>query len=503
MPRRSGPGGYRPAHRAGRRKGRYGYKPAPRVATGPQGPKAGMMRALAPARTRFIGSVLVEPFAPAMRQEAERGDDALAREGVAFDAACSSFPVCVPYRFTLMTGLAAHTRDVPCRGWRLSPAERTLADEFNEAGYDTAWIGKWHLFGTDPPEPGWVPPEHRGRFGYWEGFEKINGHFETVLYRGPERRPEKYDGYQTDVLVDRALAWLAARGTPDRTTGARKRSGRAAAKPFFLVLSVEPPHPPLEAPAAYQQRRLAQPPLLPGNFMHAATDTGPEPKMPAGQRAGAIRNRQLYQAMVDNLDDNVGRFLDGLASLGHAGDTVIVFTADHGQMDGAHALPNVVKRLPFEESIGVPLIVRDPRRARTKGKRADEVVGSEDLYPTLLALAGIDVPAGLPGKTLAPLLDKPAARLDRPGLLLYLTHHLTPEHPWYQRAWRGIRTREHLFACWGPRAAGLRPWLLFDIANDPQQLRNRLKDDRPTAARLADTLRALMEGGGDHMQLRV
>lgn len=452
--------------------------------------------------------------------------DALAGEGVAFTAACSSFPVCVPYRFTLMTGLRAFTRDVPCRGWRLSPAERTLADEFNDAGYDTAWIGKWHLFGTDPPEPGWVPPEYRGRFGYWEGFEKINGHFETVLYRGPERRPEKYDGYQTDVLVDRALAWLGerskaaepaagdearasrgakggTRGKADRTKAARGQSDQATSRPFFLVLSVEPPHPPLEAPAAYQQRRLAQPPVLPANFMHAGTDTGPEPKMPAGQRAGAIRNRQLYLSMVDNLDDNVGRFLDGVAALGLADNTVIVVTADHGQMDGAHALPNVVKRLPFEESIGVPLIVRDPRRSKTAGRRADEVVGSEDMFPTLLALAGIDAPAGLPGMNLAPLLADPDARLDRPGLLLYLTHHLTSEHPWYQRAWRGIRTRDHVFACWGPRATGLRPWLLYDVPNDPLQLQNRLKDDRAAAAKLTDALRAMMADGGDHLQLRI
>ena len=444
--------------------------------------------------------------------------DALAREGIAFTAACSTFPVCVPYRFTLMTGLAAFTRDVPCRGWRLSPAERTLADEFNEAGYDTAWIGKWHLFGTDPPEPGWVPPEYRGRFGYWEGFEKINGHFQTVLYRGPERHPEKHEGYQTDVLVDRALVWLgergkaeasqaqavanrgSKRGKPDRSAPGSK-SG-ATARPFFLVLSVEPPHPPLEAPAEYMERRLAQQPALPENFMYAGTDTGPEPKMSAGQRAGAIRARQIYQAMVDNLDDNVGRFLDGIAALGHSDDTIVIFTADHGQMDGAHALPNIIKRLPFEESIGVPLIVRDPRRAKTAGRVADEVVGSEDLYPTLLALAGIDAPAGLPGKNLVLLLDRPDARLDRAGLLLYLTHHLSGDHPWYQRAWRGIRTREHVFASWGPRATGLRPWLLYDMPNDPQQLRNRIKDDPATAKRLTDALRELMTDGGDHLQLR-
>jgi arylsulfatase A-like enzyme len=423
--------------------------------------------------------------------------DRLASEGVAFTAACSSFPVCVPYRFTLMTGESALTRDVPCLGWRMSPAERTLADEFNEAGYDTAWIGKWHLFGKNPEEDGYVPPAYRGRFGYWEGFEKVNDHFTTPLYRGDDPKPQLYDGFQTDVLTDRALAWLEA-----RKTGAGRKRGAAARRPYFLVVSVEPPHPPLEAPDAYREKRLVQAPDLPPNFMHRETDTGPEPQIASARRGSVIRNRQIYQAMVDNLDDNVGRLLAGLEHGGLADNTVVLFTADHGQMDGAHALPNVIKRLPFEESIGVPLIVRDPRRRASAGRRAGEVVGSEDMFPTLLGLAGIAGNKTRPGFDLGPLIDDPNATLDRAGLLLYLTHHFVPDHPWYRRAWRGIRTRERMFSCWGPRAAGLKPWHLFDMNEDPYQMRNLVAADRAAVDDFRQRLRQMMASHGDHLAIR-
>ena len=73
--------------------------------------------------------------------------DRLARNGIRFANACSTYPICVPFRFTLMTGEYAHTRLIPGIEWAMSPAERTLADEFNEAGYETTYIGKWHLDG--------------------------------------------------------------------------------------------------------------------------------------------------------------------------------------------------------------------------------------------------------------------------------------------------------------------------------------------------------------------
>jgi arylsulfatase A-like enzyme len=117
--------------------------------------------------------------------------DRLAAQGARFANACVTYPVCVPSRFTLMTGEYAHSRLVPAIGWRMSPAERTIAHELGEAGYQTAYIGKWHLFGAHPGRgrplarkrgltP--IPRPFRGGFEYWRGFEFRNDPFDTYVF---------------------------------------------------------------------------------------------------------------------------------------------------------------------------------------------------------------------------------------------------------------------------------------------------------------------------------
>jgi len=117
--------------------------------------------------------------------------DALATSGVRFANACSTYPICVPFRFTLMTGQYAHARQVPGIDWRMAPRERTLADEFNDAGYETIYVGKWHLNGGHGSDSGLVPVrrEFQGRWNKWFGFELRNRHFETCYSRTTIRRP--------------------------------------------------------------------------------------------------------------------------------------------------------------------------------------------------------------------------------------------------------------------------------------------------------------------------
>ncbi len=167
--------------------------------------------------------------------------DAMARQGVRFDAACSTYPICVPYRFTFMTGHYAHSRMVPGIVWRMSPAERTLADEFNEAGYESIYVGKWHLYGGlgawAMKRP--VPREHQGRWQKWFGFDFRNAPFDTCYFEDADPTPRQIEGYQTDGLFDVAMDYI----------GRRDRK-----QPFAMVLSVEPPHPPLEAPRALEEK---------------------------------------------------------------------------------------------------------------------------------------------------------------------------------------------------------------------------------------------------------
>lgn len=175
--------------------------------------------------------------------------DHMASRGLTFTAACSSYPVCVPFRFTLMTGEYAHSRDVPSLGYRMSPAERTLGEAIATAGYDTAYIGKWHLYGNfgvaalqsqAQSNRTRVPPNHRRGFDHWRGFELSNAFYDTWYFADDEREPRRLDGYQTDGLFGLCAEYLDGR--------------RAGSRPFFAILSVEPPHPPFVAPPANDRR---------------------------------------------------------------------------------------------------------------------------------------------------------------------------------------------------------------------------------------------------------
>ena len=164
--------------------------------------------------------------------------DALARRGVRFQHACATSPICVPFRFSFMTGLHAHTRQVAAIEWRMSPAEWTLADAFRDTGYQTMYIGKWHLSGGHGGAP-WatrrlvnltpIPRAYRGSWDVWRGFELRNDPFDTHYFADDDPRPRKLEGYQTDALTDLTMKTL--------------REERDTGRPFFCILSVEPPHP--------------------------------------------------------------------------------------------------------------------------------------------------------------------------------------------------------------------------------------------------------------------
>jgi len=410
--------------------------------------------------------------------------DSLAASGVRFTTACSSFPVCLPYRFTLMTGQRALSRGVPCTDWRMSPSEPTLADAFRAGGYRTIYLGKWHLFGST--REGWVAPDHRGRFDYWEGWEaRADNHFTTQTFLGPNRESKTYKGFQTDLMTDRAIELLAehvAAGTD---------------QPFFMMLSVEPPHPPYTAPPLYAGQWQSAEFDLPPNFMFASTDTGPEPKIKDKARPTLLRTRRHYHGMVQNLDDNVGRLMAALDHSGLASNTIVVLTSDHGQMDGAHSILQSTKRNPYEEAIGVPLIVMDPRRRERASATIDEVIGTEDLFPTLLGLAGIPVPEGLAGADCSDLISGAISSLDRPGLLLYLTNHKDHDSVWFKKGWRALRTKDALYACWGPRHGPMEPWHLYRLDEDPWQMNDLVKRDEPYRAAMADILKTLMADAAD------
>lgn len=423
--------------------------------------------------------------------------DALGAGGVRFNAACSTYPICVPFRFTMMTGEYAHSRFVPAIEWRMSPAERTLADEFNDGGYRTIYVGKWHLYGGHALLPGHtcakanltpVPRCHQGRWQKWLGFELANNPFETYYYEDDDPVPRRVPGFQTDGLFDLTMKTLQA--------------SKADQRPFCCVLSVEPPHFPLEAPAELAAAWKDRPLKLPPN--HFVRDTHPAPgkKLRRAERPRALDDQRTYYAMIENLDANVGRIMGFLEREGMADNTIVVFVSDHGQMDGAHAEPSVLKDHPFEESIGIPLVVRDLRPGGTGVRRIDDPVSTEDLFPTLLGLAGLKPRQPKPGADLTQLIRGSADRLDREGVLLEFVHDLRAGHVYNEKYWRGLRTRRYKYTVLGGVEGG-KPWQFFDLESDPWELDNLI--DTPTAQtevkRHHIMLRERLIGSVDHFVL--
>ena len=408
----------------------------------------------------------------------------LAADGVACDQACSTYPICVPFRFTMMTGEYAHTRLVPGIEWRMSPAERTLADEFNDAGYETVYIGKWHLDGGHGRMGSAVQTNrcpvkraYQGRWQKWYGFELRNEPFDTCYFEDDDPTPHRIDGYQTDGLFDLGMNYL--------------RDGRDAARPFCMVISVEPPHDPFAAPEelqnAWEQRDITLPP----NF-EAEDDN---------HRNQLIRDRQRYNAMVENLDANVGRLRSFLAAHDLADDTILVFLSDHGELAGAHGLR--AKQWPYEESVGIPLIVYDPRHSDRAGTRLSAPTCSEDLFPTFLGLAGLTPQNDLPGANLAPLIHGESDQLDREGVLLEFVAELRERPPFYNAVWRGFRSERFKYTVKGDKF-GAEPWQFFDLENDPYEMRNLIEDPAwaDEIGRHHELLRARLEETLDPFVLR-
>lgn len=174
--------------------------------------------------------------------------DALADMGVNFTRAVSGYPLCCPFRGSMLTSRYPH-ECVPGHEYQMPPEMPTIADVFNENGYHTAYFGKWHLDGFHEREGRaalhTVPPERRGHFQQWVGYENNNSQYDCWVHGGQGETAfcRRLPGYETDCLTDLLLEHLEERA--------------AAKTPFFAVLSVQPPHDPYLAPPEYMARPCA------------------------------------------------------------------------------------------------------------------------------------------------------------------------------------------------------------------------------------------------------
>ncbi len=405
--------------------------------------------------------------------------DRLAAEGVTFTAAVAGTPLCCPYRGSLLTGRYPH-RCVPGHEHPLPPGQPTIAAPFSEAGYHTAYFGKWHLDGFREREGRAalhvVPPERRGGFDEWLGYENNNSQWDCWVHGGKDDVPPyRLPGYETDALTDLFVAHLRERGASPE-------------QPFFAALSLQPPHNPYIAPPEWMARHT------PGRVQL-------RPNVPDVPRIVDRARRDLagYYAMIENLDGNLGRIRAALDETGLWENTHILFFSDHGDMHGSHG--QFLKTSPWEESIRVPFILGGgvPFYG-VKGGRQAVPLNHVDVAPTSLGLCGIDKPDWMMGTDYSgyrlherpPPVDEPDSAFLQ--LVIPTGHADSTDRPW-----RGIVTRDG----WKYIALEGQPWLLFNLNEDPFEQVNLAHNTRFASQRrrLQERLSAWIHDTGDHFTL--
>ena len=387
--------------------------------------------------------------------------DRLARESVNFTHAVSGWPVCSPWRGSLLTGQHPLTHGIFVNDVPLADSGTRLGEAFAQAGYDTAWIGKWHIDGHGRSV--YIPPERRHGFDYWKTLECTHDYNNSPYYSGDSEEKLYWEGYDAIAQTRDAQRYL------------RERDGSV---PFLLVLSWGPPHNPYEtAPVEYRQRYRAEDIVL-------------RPNVPPDCAAEARAWLAGYYAHCTALDDCVGALLDTLEETGLAQNTIFVFTSDHGDMLGSQGTER--KQKPWEESIRVPFLLRCTGVA---ARATDALINSPDLMPTLLGLCDIPVPASVEGLDFSSHI-RMGAPDPADGAALLACYH--PFGEWSRqgggREFRGLRTRRHTYT---RTLEG--PWQLFDNQEDPWQQRNLVDDPASRAIRdqLDERLDAMLEQRGD------
>ena len=416
--------------------------------------------------------------------------DRIAKEGMRFSNCFCTNSICAPSRAVILTGKYSHVNGVTDNAVKFDGAQQTFPRLLQQAGYETAIIGKWHLK-TDPTG-----------FDYWNILPGQGVYYNPVMIEMRQRK--KHQGYVTDIVTDQALQWLRA---------------RKADKPFCLLLQHKAPHrewePGPKQLSLYEDEKIPEPDTLfddgsgrgraakeqdmsiektmnqrdlklvaPNNLAPERKEKweaayGPgnkafEEAKPQGRDLVRWRYQRYikdYLRCVASVDENVGRVLDYLDQSGLARDTVVVYTSDQGFYLGDHGWFD--KRFMYEESLRMPLLVRHPGEIHA-GAVNEDIVLNLDFAETFLEYAGVSVPGDMQGRSLRPLLQGHAPEGWRSSM--YYHYYEYPAVHSVKRHY-GVRTlRYKLIHFYND----IDEWELYDLKNDPDELHNIYNDPRQT-----------------------
>jgi arylsulfatase A-like enzyme len=407
--------------------------------------------------------------------------DRIAREGAMFRNAFMTTPLCSPSRASFLTGQYAHTHGITDNVDRSAASHKlvTFPQLLHQSGYETAFIGKWHMGNDDTPRPG---------FDRWVSFKGQGEYYDPDI--NEDGKSVKPSGYITDLLNGYAVEFIKRRHD----------------KPFLVYLAHKAIHPEVTQnndgsvnladserfiPAERHRNLYAGKtvPRRPNAMRAPAGKPALERRIgdlpPLGAGAGA-RDESILgrQRTLMAIEDGVGEIFAALKETGQLDKTVIVFTSDNGYFYGEHGL-SVERRLAYEEAIRTPLLVRYPPMIKARTAR-DEFALNIDLAPTLLYVAGASVPGNMQGRSLAPLLKGERVKWRDSFLIEYYSDRVFPRiaRMGYKAVrngrWKYIRYLE---------LEGMDE--LYDLKTDPYEMKNLI--NQPGAEKALGRMKQEME----------
>lgn len=408
--------------------------------------------------------------------------DRMAKEGVRFENAFTCQPVCGPVRASIQTG--KYPTEVDCHtNHRMLPLhEKTIAHHLTDNGYDTAYIGKWHLAscgpygGLDDFRTSAVPPERRGGYDYWlasDALESTSHSYDGHMFDNDGNRREFPEGrYRADAHTDWVLEYLQTR-TGD--------------KPFFLMVSyIEPhhqnDHEHYEGPRGSKER-----------FKDFSV-----PEDLIGSEGDWREEYPDYLGCINSLDKNIGRIQGLLDDSGLAENTLVIYTSDHGSHFCTRN--SEYKRSCHDGCIRIPLIINGP--GFRNGSCPDNLVSIIDLPSTVMAAAGIPLPEEMQGKPLQDIVSGQVT--DWPNeVFLQISE---------SQCGRAIRTNRWKYSVRALEKTGMDSSsdiyiedFLYDLAADPHEQNNIVADPAFSSVRqeLSQTLkRRMVEAGENEPEIR-
>jgi len=416
--------------------------------------------------------------------------DRLASNAAYFENAFVTTSLCSPSRASILTGQYAHTHKVVDNDTELPAGTPTFPQELQKQGYQTAFIGKWHMGGSNAqPRPG---------FNRWVSFRGQGDYTNPVL--NIDGQDVSREGYTPDILTTEAVEYIKDKTARDEA--------------YCLYLSHKSIHEPFTPAPRHLGRyqRLEVP--RPETYADTAANYAGKPLWLKRQRRswhGAERDFsingygnfdrffQAYSECMLGIDDSVGQIVRTLEELGSLESTVIIYFSDNGYLMGEHGL--IDKRVMYEESIRVPCFVHYPHLIKAASTRPEFILNL-DIGPTILDLAGAEIPPTMHGKSFLPLLRNETIEWRQDFVYEYFIDSNTPQTPTIF----GLRTNDYSYMTY----RGV--WdmdELYDMQRDPRQINNLLggvnhgqdygpflksaRTQKPAVAKTLSTLHARLE----------